>query len=155
MLGKYRNGDILSVPVNGQEIALAQVIEKLGGNVLLAVFSDLLNVEESRDIESIELDTPIFLVETMDIRIKDGAWPVVGNRQLVGGIPDLEYKVWVEPPGEYRIQDVRGNVGVSISSERASKMKLHKSFSPAVVESALRGFHGYGPWNQAFDDLTI
>ncbi|MGW6206891.1 hypothetical protein ACWF9B_25025 [Streptomyces sp. NPDC055089] len=155
MLGKYGSGDILSVPVAGQEIALAQVIEKLGGNVLLVVFPDLLSAEDSRVVESIELDTPIFLVETMDIRIKDGTWPVVGNRKLVDGIPDLQYKVWVEPPGEYRTQDVRGNVGGSISPEQASKMKLHKSFSPAVVESALRGFHGYGPWNRAFDDLAF
>ncbi|MFD4241940.1 hypothetical protein ACFWP3_10120 [Streptomyces sp. NPDC058525] len=141
--------------MTGRQIALAQVIEKLRGNVLLAVFSDLLNVDDSRDTELLELGTPIFLLETMDIRIKDGTWPIIGNQEVVNGIPTPEYKVWVEPPGEYRIQDVHGNLGASISPERASGMKLQKSFSPAVVEAALRGFHGLGPWRPAFDELAF
>jgi hypothetical protein len=155
MLAKYGNGDVLSIPVTDKKIALAQVVEKLRGNILLAVFSELLDADDSRGVESFELDEPIFLLETMDLRIKDGTWSVMGNREVAKGISVPEFKVWVEPPGEYRVQDIHGNVGVSISPERASGMKLQKSFSPAVVEAALRGFHGLGPWRQAFDELAF
>jgi hypothetical protein len=65
------------------------------------------------------------------------------------------YKVWVEPPGEYRIQDIHGDLGVSISLEQASRMKFQKSFSPAVIEAAIRGFHGLSPWRETFDELTF
>ncbi|MFE9437475.1 hypothetical protein ACFYO2_00420 [Streptomyces sp. NPDC006602] len=146
---------MLSIPVAEGRIALAQVIEKLRGNVLLAVFSELLDADGSCDVASLELDEPIFLAETMDLRIKDNTWPIVGNRDISRSITIPTYKVWVEPPGEYRVQDVHGNVGVAISPERASGMKPHKSFSPAVIETALRGFHGHGPWRRAFDDLTV
>lgn len=155
MLEKYRKGDILSISVTGEKIALAQVVEKLRGNVLLAVFPELLDADGSCNVESFESEGPIFLLETMDLRIKNGMWSIIGNREVVNGIPTPEYKVWVEPPGEYRIQDVHGNLGASLSPERASGMKLQKSFSPAVVEAALRGFHGLGPWRKAFDELTF
>lgn len=155
MLGKCTRGDILSISVTDESVALAQVVEVLHGNVLIAVFSELLDAGDVRDGVSLELGDPVFLVETMDVRIKGGVWPVLGNRRLVDGIPTLWYKVWVEPPGEYRIQDIRGNLGESISSERANGMKLQKSFSPAVVEAALRGFHGLGPWRPVFDELAL
>ncbi|WP_246885535.1 hypothetical protein [Streptomyces sp. GESEQ-4] len=134
---------------------MAQIVEKLRGNVLLAVFSELLDSAGSCDVASLELEEPIFLVETMDQRIKDNTWRVVGNRDVSKRIPVPEYKVWVEPPGEYRLQDIHGVVGVSISPERAGAMKSQKSFSPAVVEAALRGFHGHGPWHSAYDELTV
>ncbi|MFF4010640.1 Imm26 family immunity protein [Streptomyces sp. NPDC001717] len=152
---KYRNGDVVSIPVTDEKICFAQVVEKLRGNVLLAVFSELLNVDDSRDVESLELDEPIFLLETMDLRITDGIWPITGNREVPKGIKAPEYKVWVDPPGGYRIQDIHGNLGAEISPERAGGMKLHKSFSPAVVEAAIRGFHGLGPWRPAFDELAF
>ncbi|MFF4978001.1 hypothetical protein [Streptomyces sp. NPDC001083] len=155
MLKKYRNGDVLSIPVTDEKISIAQVVEKLHGNVLLAVFSELLDVNDSRDVESFELDQPIFLLETMDLRIKSGDWSALGNREVSKSIATPEYKVWVDPPGEYRIQDIHGNLGAAISSKRAGGMKLHKSFSPAVVEAALRGFHELGPWRPAFDELTF
>ncbi|MGW3310528.1 Imm26 family immunity protein [Streptomyces sp. NPDC001073] len=155
MLNKYKSGDVLSISVADEKNATAQVVEKLRGNVLLAVFSDLLDADDIGDPELLELDDPIFLVETMDLRIKDGTWPILGNRKVSERIKIPEYKVWVEPPGEYRTQDIHGNVGRSISSEQASGMKLQKSFSPAAVEAALRGFHGLGPWRQAFDELVV
>ncbi|WP_411148789.1 Imm26 family immunity protein [Streptomyces sp. A30] len=155
MLGRYKKGDVLSVPVTDGKISLAQIVRELRGNVLLAVFPELLDADGSLDAASFELDEPIFLVETMDLRIKDGTWPVVGNREIPEHVPVPEYKVWVEPPGEYRIQDIHGKVGVSISREQASGMKLQKSFSPPVVEAALRGFHGFGPWRREFDELTL
>ncbi|MFE3021511.1 Imm26 family immunity protein [Streptomyces sp. NPDC059256] len=155
MLRNYRRGDVLSISVTDEKIVLGQVIEKMRGNFLLAVFPDLLDANSSFDIESLELDEPLFLLETMDIRIKDGIWPIIGNRELANRIPTPEYKVWVEPPGEYRIQYADGRLGVSISPERASVMKLHKSYSPAVVEAALRGFHGFGPWRKTFDELAF
>ncbi|MFI6551140.1 hypothetical protein ACIBO9_48720 [Streptomyces prunicolor] len=155
MLKKYKSGDVLSISVTDEKNAMAQIIEKLRGNILMAVFSELLDADDVGDVELLELDDPIFLVETMDLRIKDGTWPILGNRKASERIPIPEYKVWVEPPGEYRIQDIHGNVGGSISPEQASGMRLQKSFSPAAVEAALRGFHGLGPWRQAFDELVV
>lgn len=155
MLTEYKRGDILSIPVAENKVAPAQIIEKLGSNVLIAIFAELLDAGASCDVASLELDHPIFIAETMDLRIKDGVWRKIGHRGISDSIPVPEYKVWVEPPGEYRIQDIRGNVGMSISATRANGMKSQESFSPAVIEAALRGFHEYGPWHKAFDELTV
>ncbi|MFD7231323.1 hypothetical protein [Streptomyces sp. NPDC059881] len=155
MLKKYDKGDVLVVPVGDENIAVAQIVEKLRGNVLLAVFPELLGAGAAVEVDALKLDDPIFLVETMDLRIKEGTWRVMGNREISPEIPVPGYKVWVEPPGEYRRQDIQGKVGEVISSEEAATLKVQKSFSPAVVETALRGLHGLGPWRAAFDELTI
>lgn len=155
MLAKYKKGDLLTVPVTEGRIAVAQIVEKLSGNVLLVVYPELLDVAAPGDLASVELDEPIFLVETMDQRIRDRVWLVVGNREVPRDIEVPVYKVWVEPPGEYRVQHVDGTVGAPVSPERASRMKLHRSYSPAIVEAALRGFHGHGPWHRTYDELTV
>ncbi|MBT2390612.1 hypothetical protein J7E87_14520 [Streptomyces sp. ISL-1] len=136
-----------------ENIAVAQIVEKSRGNVLLAVFSALLGAGDAVEVEKLKLDDPIFLAETMDLRLKEGVWRVLGNREISSAIPVPAYKVWVEPPGEYRRQDIHGKVGEVISPEEAATLKLQKSFSPAVIETALRGLHGLGPWRAAFDEL--
>jgi hypothetical protein len=42
MLKKCKRGDVLVVPVADEKIAVAQIVEELRGNVLLAVFPMLL-----------------------------------------------------------------------------------------------------------------
>ncbi|MET9153772.1 hypothetical protein [Streptomyces griseoflavus] len=153
---RYKNGDLLVIPVLDQQYSFAQIVEDLPhGNVLLAVFSELVPDGRVREVANLELEEPVFLLETMDLRIKDGTWSIVGNLEVSKCIATPVYKVWVDPPGEFRMQDVRGNVGVPISPERASGMKFQKSFSPAVVEAALRGLHGLGPWRSAFEELAF
>ncbi|MFJ8585983.1 hypothetical protein ACIRD2_15160 [Streptomyces sp. NPDC093595] len=156
MLKKYGKGDVLVIPVGEENVALGQIVEKLrGGNVLLAVFSELLKTSDTVEVEKQRLDDPVFLVETMDLRIKEGAWRVAGNREVSSVIPSPVYKVWVEPPGEFRTQDIHGTVGGPVGADEAAKLKLQKSFSPAVVETALRALHGFSPWRSAFDELAI
>ncbi|MEU6349496.1 hypothetical protein ABZ896_09235 [Streptomyces sp. NPDC047072] len=155
MLAKYHKGDLLSIPVTEGRIAMAQIVEKLGGNVLLAVYPELLDATAPGDLASVELDEPIFLVETMDQNIRERVWPVAGNREVPRDIKVPVYKVWVEPPGEYRVQHIDGTLGAPLSPEEASRMKHQKSYSPAVVEAALRGFHGHGPWHRTYDELTV
>ncbi|MGW3937623.1 hypothetical protein [Streptomyces phaeochromogenes] len=138
-----------------EKIAVAQIVEELSGNVLLAVFPMLLGAGEGVELEAVKLDDPIFLVETMDLRIKEGVWRVLGNCEVSSEIPAPSYKVWVEPPGEYRRQNILGKVGEVLSPEQAATLRLQKSFSPAVIETALRGLHGFGPWRAAFDELAL
>jgi hypothetical protein len=142
---------VLEIPVTDAGVAPAQILEKLGGNVLLAIFGELVTPGQT-----IALESPIFVAETMDLRIKEGAWPIVGNQDVSPAIPVPEYKVWVEPPGEFRVQGIRGEVGNrALPPEVADRMKRHKSFSPALIEAALRAFHGNGKWLPAFDDLAV
>ncbi|MFF8277357.1 hypothetical protein ACF05T_14790 [Streptomyces lateritius] len=155
MLRKYAKGDVLAVPVGDEHVALAQIVEKLSGNILVAVFPELLGAGESVEVATAKLDEPVFLAETMDLRIKEGVWRVLGNREVSPAIPVPGYKVWVEPPGEYRRQDIHGTVGEPISAEEAETLKRHKSYSPAVIETALRGLHGFGPWRAVFDELAV
>jgi hypothetical protein len=144
-------GDVFEVPVSAGQVALAQVVVDLGGNVLLAVF---LGLWASGTADLAALDEPIFLAETMDLRIQDGSWPRLGNRVVAGSISVPDSKVWIEPPGEYRRQGIDGTLGEVLSPAQARTLSNHRSFSPALIEAALRGLHGFGPWLPAFDQLA-
>jgi hypothetical protein len=115
----------------------------------------ILQALDAELLDKISLEEPVLLVETMDQRIRTGAWPVLGKRVVAPSIVAPLYKVWVDPPGEFRTQDVKGNVGVVVSPEQASGMKHQKSFSPAVVEAAVLGLHGLGPWHPVYDELLV
>lgn len=155
MLRKSAQGDVLAVPVVDNKVAAVQVIRVLQSNLFLAVYPSLFHSSNIPNVADLELDEPVFLVETMDLRVKEGVWWVIGNRDASVSVSVPWYKVWVEPPGEYRRQDIHGQVGEVLSAEEAESMRYQKSFSPAVVEAALRGLHGFGPWRAAFDELAL
>ncbi|WP_306319993.1 MULTISPECIES: Imm26 family immunity protein [unclassified Streptomyces] len=154
MLRRFESGDVLTVPVGEGRKAVAQVVEKMRGMVLLAVFPELYDADAALDVGTLGLDEPIFLVETMDQRLKKGEWPVIGNREVSPGIRVPVYKVWVEPPGEFRTQDIHGNVGDTITAARAEELKRPTSFTNTAVEEAIRGMHGLAPWYEAFEKMV-
>jgi hypothetical protein len=46
-----------------------------------------LDAGEAVELEAVKLDDPVFLVETMDLRIREGVWRVLGNREISSEIP--------------------------------------------------------------------
>ena len=136
-------------------IALGQVIAPLGSNFLVAIQQDLTQVDEP-DLLAARLESAAIFAETMDFKVREGAWPLLGWREVPFYIRLPEHKVWVEPPGEYRMQSIDGTVGsVAISPEVALKMRRQKSYAPAFIEAALQGLHGHRPWLTTFDEIAF
>ncbi|WP_148217333.1 hypothetical protein [Salinispora tropica] len=155
MLKECRKGHIFGVPVADGQVALGQVIVPLASNFLAAIHRDLIRADET-DVLAARLDTPVIFAETMDFKIREGVWPILGSRGIPGSIRLPNYTVWVEPPGEYRIQSIDGTVGSSaISAETAGEMRHQKSYAPAFIEAALQALHGFRPWVSAFDEIIL
>lgn len=150
---EYRQGDVLALPVTTEKFALAQIVAAMAPAVLLAVFPDLYDDAEV-DLGTLNLDDPILLALTVDLHIEQGRWRRVGTFSVSSPISLPSYKVWVEPPGEYRRQDIHGNLGEVLSPAEARELTGHVSYSPATVEAALQGLHGFGPWYPAFEGLA-
>jgi hypothetical protein len=150
---RYEQGDVLVLPVTTGKFAVAQIVATMAPAVLLAVFSELYDHAEV-GLATLDLDDPIFLAPTVDLYIEQGRWRRLGTRAVSRSISLPSYKVWVEPPGEYRRQDIHGNLGEVLSPAEVRTLPNHVSYSPAAIEAGLQGLHGFGPWYPAFEGLA-
>ncbi|MFJ9461665.1 Imm26 family immunity protein [Kitasatospora sp. NPDC101447] len=152
---RYRQSDVFLIPVADGAFALGRVVVKArGGNVLVAIYSELAeSLEGAVELGRLPASRPVFLVEAMDLRIKDGTWRVVGNWTPPTELPTPVYKTQFEPGGDFFEQMIDGSVGRRLTADEATRLKTQKSFSPALVEKAIRAFRGIEPWLSVFDEL--
>jgi len=155
MLIRYHEGDLINLPITSDRAAIGQVVKKLSKNILLAVFDSPHESKEEIDVDKLDIDTPIFLSETMDASIENGSWRIAGNRQVSPHIPIPLYKVPVGPQGECYLQDVHGQIGRQLTTKEAQLLRQPKSFSPAIIEGAVRAFYGYEPWLPLYEELAL
>jgi hypothetical protein len=155
MLIRCHEGDLLHIAVTPERATIGQVVKKLSMNILLGVFDSLYESKEEIDIRELDIDTPIFLAETMDTSIEDGVWRIVGNRQVSPHIPIPVYKIPVGLQGEYHLQDVYGQIIRRLTEKEARLLRSPKSYSPALVEGAVRAFYGYEPWLPLYEELAL
>lgn len=153
---RYRQSDVFLIRVADGAFALGRVVVKSrGGNVLVAIYSDLAESQEAADPGRLSISRPVFLVETMDLRIKDGDWRVVGNWTPPTELPAPVYKTQFEPGGDFFEQHIDGSIGRRLTADEAARLKTQKSFSPALVERAVRAFQGAEPWLPVFDEIRF
>ncbi|MFI6907880.1 hypothetical protein ACIBKY_41910 [Nonomuraea sp. NPDC050394] len=154
MLIKYREGDLLQIPIIHDRAATGQVVKTLQGNIILGVFDSPHGMREAVDVAELDLDIPIFLAETMDSAIETGTWRIVGSRSVSPNIIIPVYKVPVGLQGDYYLQDVYGNIGQRLSPNEARLLKHPRSYSPALIEGAIRAFYGHEPWLPLYDEIA-
>nr|WSZ15685.1 immunity 26/phosphotriesterase HocA family protein [Streptomyces canus] len=151
---KYRLNDVFFIPVADGTPAAGRIILQIrGGNILVTVYPEHSQIVENADLERLSVSRPVFTVETMDLFIKNGKWPVLGNWTPLVESQIPVYKTQFEPGGPYFEQRIDGIVGGQLADEEAIHLKRQKSFSPALVEKAVRAFQGLDPWIPVFDEM--
>ncbi|MCD0481442.1 immunity 26/phosphotriesterase HocA family protein [Streptacidiphilus sp. ASG 303] len=153
---RYRQSDLFLIPVAEGEFSLGRVVLKMrGGNVLVAIYSELAESVEAVDLGRLSISRPVFLVETMDLRLKDGTWRVAGNWTPPTELSIPVCKTQVEPGGDFFAQHIDGSIGRRLTPDEAARLKKQKSFSPMLVEKAAQAFQGVESWLPVFDEIRI
>nr|WP_211283769.1 hypothetical protein [Streptomyces antibioticus] len=129
------------------------ILKMRTGNILTTVYPSRSASIESFDPEWLSSSRPDFTVETMDLFIKNGTWRVLGNWG-----PPVEpripvYKTQFEFNGPFFEQYIDGGVGGQLTDDDASHLRKQKSYSPALVEEAVRALQGLEPWLPIFDEM--
>jgi hypothetical protein len=124
-----REGDVLLVPISIKQSCVSQAVSKT------------------------ELESPVFLVATVDESIKSGRWELVGNRNPSRDLPIPAFKVQVGLGGDCYLRNFRGEIGRKASLEEVQMLRSHKSYSPGLVEYALRAYRDLEPWQSIFDEM--
>lgn len=148
-----KEGDVLLVPLAELRTCVCQVVRVMGSSFLLATFPTYLDSSTVPDLDEIELTNPVFLIETMNESVESERWRVIGNRIPSSNLPIPAFKVQVGLGGDYYIQNFRGEVGRKATSEEAQRLRPHKSFSPGLVEAALRAEQKFDVWLSAYDEM--
>ncbi|NRQ39194.1 hypothetical protein HII36_46345 [Nonomuraea sp. NN258] len=148
-----REGDVLLVPAEKGRLVVGQAVRVMGTSFLLATFSAISDEEAAPDPGELDLSEPVFLAETVDQSVESGRWKVIGNRRPDPGLPIPVFKVQVGLGGDYHLQDHRGEIGRKATAEEARRLRAPRSYSPALVEQALRAHQGHDDWLDVFDDM--
>ncbi|MET9224794.1 Imm26 family immunity protein [Lentzea sp. NPDC003310] len=145
---------MFTVPIDGESFVLGRVVRVLGGNVLIAVYAESLKSVREIDLDVLDRAAPIFLAVTMDLRLIDGQWSLVGEWS-----PEIElrlprYKVQAGD-GAFYEQHLDGSMGRSLTAAEAERLPNYSSYSPALVEMAVRAHFGHETWRPVFDEIRI
>lgn len=152
---KTKTGDVFLLPIDNEKFGVGQVIARYAGTDLfyLAVFSEV--VEGSQNgvrAEDLAFGDIILLVNTFDVKIADGDWPVIGNLEPPDGVPFPSYKVGL--PGKAIVESWDGKKRRRAKPGEEELLDFRSGVAPIRLEKALKALHGVLPWQPSFDELT-
>lgn len=148
-----KEGDLVSIPATSKTYCVGQVAAIAETSFLIATFIPHFMVNgRLPKLEDIDFSSPVFLVETMDEYVESGRWKVLGGRMPLE-FPIPAFKVQVGFDVDFYIQNFRGEIGRKASQAEVDRLRTHTSFSPSLVEDAIRAERQLGEWNKIYDRM--
>jgi hypothetical protein len=147
---KAKVGDVFLIPLDGHRCGIGQIAGDWKGELYVVVYDKVVSPEASPvDLEQAELQ---FAALTLDAKLHNGDWRVIGNRQdNLGRIPQPWFKVGVD--GETHIEARDRSVTRRATGVEEAKLRYRTVVAPVRIETALRALHGLGDWHARYDDL--
>ncbi|KQY94474.1 hypothetical protein ASD24_02650 [Paenibacillus sp. Root52] len=146
---KVKIGDIFAIKLDQDRSCYGQVISEGRTSDCMIVY-DLVATEHPA-ISEITSNPIIFLIQTVNSRIEDGFWSVVGN----GPIPSMTYPLYkVETEDGYILVDHKGDIvnDDPLASEIEEVPEL-EPWSPVSLENAIRAKFLTGEWDPYYNEL--
>ena len=147
-------GDVFEVPINESQVGYGQVAGQRFTSYLLAIFKTAYRRGEHPELSRITADDIAFLAESLDAKIWNGDWAIVGNLP-----PDRSrirlpvYKVTVGNINSWFVESYDGSQRRPAHPNELNILALRTVVAPARLEKALQALHGARPWEPAFDQL--
>lgn len=141
-------GDVFAVPIDEKTYGYGQIVA--GGKPKCYVMYNIRS-EEHPDINIITSSRIIFLAHTIDIRIEDGVWEVLGNYPVKQNIVLPEYKV--DTPKGIMVTDYEGKLLRIATKEEEERLYTSKSHSPVAIEKSIKTWFGVGDPYPYIDEL--
>lgn len=140
-------GDVFRIEIKEELYCFGQIISKGTLSDTIIIFDKI--GSSNLDLNDIINNKIIFYVNTVDEFITNGRWVLIGKTFL----PDnLNYKEYITDSNKVLSQE--GIVIRTASTNDVKVLKSYKSFSPIVVEDAVKAKYGIEDWYPALDDLV-
>jgi len=142
-------GDLFMLTINNEQVSFGQVMANIPPNPpLLGIFEALYKKESLPLQDEITKCPLLFLVNSFDVKIANGDWPVVGWQEpSFKDTPNFKFGT-----GENTmVINYDGTRRRAATPEEASLLELRNSVSPALLLRAVRAYHGFDVWEADFD----
>ncbi|WP_042162462.1 Imm26 family immunity protein [Paenibacillus gorillae] len=146
---KVRIGDVFAIKIEQDKYSYGQVIAEGRISDCMVIF-DVVSKEHLPVID-ITSKPIVFLIQTVNSRIEDGIWEVIGNAPL----PHINFPVYkVETEDGYMLVDHSGDIinENPRDSEIEGVIEL-ESWSPVSLEKVVTARFITGEWDSYYDDL--
>jgi hypothetical protein len=149
---KVHVGDVFQIPVSKDCSGFGQVLANDAGMLLMAIFDQRAGGDRHPSLESIVSADLLFIANSPDAKIWHGHWPIIGNvAPDRARIPLPKYKVG--RGGEMYVENYEANKTRVATPEELALLDLRSSWSPEILEDALKAQWGLGPWNDHYNRL--
>lgn len=151
MSQKAHVGDVFLVPIDESRRGIGQIAGDWKGELYVVIF-DAVYDGENVDPNSVNSATPLFAALSLDAKIHNGDWRIIGNvTENLDGIPQPVFKV--NQDGEVFLESRDRSATRQASSEEAESLRLRTVVAPVRLEKALKAYNGVGDWSIRYDDL--
>lgn len=147
-------GDLFTVPIDAERMALGQLAEKVHAAWFVLVFEGSYAAGTRIDLEVARAARIQLQALTFHARIASGAWEVVGN----AGVdkprirwPEFRVMTGVEPTSHV-VTNYRGDP-IREATWRDRNLPTMTFVSPMILERAIKAIHRATPWRPDFDKL--
>ncbi len=140
-------GDVFRIEVKDKLYCFGQIVFKGTLSDTIIIFDKISSCNLA--LNEIINNQIIFYVNTVDEFITNGRWVLIGRTCL----PDnLNYKEYITDSNKVLSQE--GIVIRTASTYDTKVLKSYISFSPIVVEDAVKAKYGFEDWYPALDELV-
>lgn len=147
---KVNVGDIFAIKIDDNHYSYGQVVAEGRTSDCMVVY-DIISVEHPPLVE-IVANKIVFLIQTVNSRIEDGIWEVVGNAPIPNNIIFPLYKERTKDG--FRIVNHSGILIKEVATEtEVENLKVLVSKSPISLEKAIKAMYVTGEWELYYNDL--
>ncbi|GAA0564068.1 Imm26 family immunity protein [Rhizomicrobium electricum] len=144
-------GDVFTVPIDSTKLGIGQIIADWRGELYIVIF-DAVRPSGTVDPQSVVTETPLFAALSLDAKIYNGDWHVIGN--VCSNLKSFAQPVFkVNQGGQTFLESRDRSVLRPASHAEAQTLRFRTVVAPVRLEKALKANFGQGNWSEKFDEL--
>ncbi len=146
-----RVGDVFTVPIDSTRLGIGQIVADWQGELYIVIF-DAVYPAGSVDPQSAISERPLFAALSLDAKIHNGDWLMIGNvSSNLGSFAQPVFKV--NHGGRIFLESRDRSIFRPASHAEAEVLRFRTVVAPVRLEKALKANFGQGDWSVRFDEL--
>jgi len=151
---KVHIGDVFQIPIDDARVGYGQVIAQHLSSYLVAIFKAARSADQAANVPSIVSDDIAFFTETLDAKLWNRDWPVVGNAPPAWSSIQLpNYKVAFGGTDNMHVEAYDGKRHRPATQREIEILRFRTVCSAMRVQQAFQAFHHAIPWDDRYADI--
>ena len=146
---KVSLGDLFTIPVNNELMTIGQVVYKGSTSDVYTIYDYVYKQGES--INDVTNSSILFIVNTVDTKLEDSEWKVVGNKKIPEALILPTYIA--ETLYGFVVLDAGGKIIRHATENDVKCLSTLRSVSPVILEDAVKAKFGNEEWYPYLDNL--